>query len=356
MDVSFIVPYKPILGTNYLENFLKSISDLDNKSQVNFEIIVVINGASKDYFQNTLVTHQNVKLYYLEEGNTSKARNLGILKSCGEVIIFVDSDILVSRNYISKVLGIFNLHPVVDMVSMLIKIDHAESFFSKFIGQPSNPIHDPSWNFCPCFDTSSLAVRRKSLLGHTRIFDENMKRMEDFDLSLCLVLDKNFITYFLDDELVLKRDNFFFSRLVKKFRDGKAAVYLAQKYKMRPASWKFVRSLFLTKWHSPYFYLSTLAFYLGKIGSQKSLDCWYLKLEPKRNKSLQKLVWNQEWRLIVGEKTSLIFWLSQNKKLKLEGEINYYFLTFLGDAAILNISLHKELNSELLNFLATSMS
>lgn len=103
MLISIIIPtYKPDSTLFYC---LESISKQTfNKND--FEVILVLNGIKEPYYHkiNNFLQTLNIKivLLYTEQTGVSNARNIGINKSHGKYVTFIDSDDFVSENYLEN--------------------------------------------------------------------------------------------------------------------------------------------------------------------------------------------------------------------------------------------------------------
>lgn len=89
----------------------QTIQTLMNQTYHNLEIIFIDDGSNKEThdYLDKMVSSLNsrmieVKVYHLENGGVSKARNYGVLKASGTWICFVDSDDMISRFYIEILL------------------------------------------------------------------------------------------------------------------------------------------------------------------------------------------------------------------------------------------------------------
>jgi len=72
------------------------------------EVVVIghIDDVDTEKFTNNLVTNLNIKFYKVN-GGTCRTRNLGIENVSGDIIIFLDDDILLPKNYVKNVKEIF---------------------------------------------------------------------------------------------------------------------------------------------------------------------------------------------------------------------------------------------------------
>ena len=102
MDVSIVIPTynrKPIL--------IKCLHALEkqklNKLIDSFEIIVIDDGSTDGttkWIKENQINLPHVVLYEQEHGGPALGRNLGVIKSSGDIIIFIDSDLVVVNNFL----------------------------------------------------------------------------------------------------------------------------------------------------------------------------------------------------------------------------------------------------------------
>ena len=102
MNVSIVIPTynrKPIL--------MKCLKALENQTLNtnigNYEIIVVDDGSTDGtslWIKNNKDNLPHVVLFQQEHGGPALGRNLGVIKSKYEIIIFIDSDLIVLDNFI----------------------------------------------------------------------------------------------------------------------------------------------------------------------------------------------------------------------------------------------------------------
>lgn len=99
--VSIIVPVYNV--ERYVEKCIRSILD---QSYQNIEIIVIDDGSTDDSYNVCTDLRKEspdkIKLFKKENGGLSSARNFGLLRAQGEYISFVDSDDIVSQDFIEK--------------------------------------------------------------------------------------------------------------------------------------------------------------------------------------------------------------------------------------------------------------
>ena len=96
--ISIIVPIYN--SEKYLESFFTSI---DNQKYENYELILVNDGSkdkSEQQCQKYLKKNNRSKYYYKDNSGVSDTRNYGIKKAKGDYICFVDSDDIISEDFL----------------------------------------------------------------------------------------------------------------------------------------------------------------------------------------------------------------------------------------------------------------
>ena len=104
MNVSIVIPTfnrKPIL-----KKCLKALENQKlNKNISNYEVIVIDDGSTDgttSWIKNNDKVLSHVVLYEQEHGGAALGRNLGVMKSKYEIIIFIDSDLIVLSDFIAS--------------------------------------------------------------------------------------------------------------------------------------------------------------------------------------------------------------------------------------------------------------
>jgi len=110
--VSVIMP-----AYNAAEHIAEAIESVLIQNYRNFELIVVDDG-STDNTRDIVAGFKddNIRYFYKENAGPASARNLGITKSQGLSLIHLDSDDMITPDYIAKHLQEFEKHPDADLV------------------------------------------------------------------------------------------------------------------------------------------------------------------------------------------------------------------------------------------------
>ena len=102
MNVSIVIP-----TYNRKSILIKCLHALENQKLNrlidSYEIIIVDDGSTDgttEWIKENQINLPHVFLYEQEHGGPALGRNLGVLKSTGDVIIFIDSDLVVVDNFI----------------------------------------------------------------------------------------------------------------------------------------------------------------------------------------------------------------------------------------------------------------
>ena len=95
--ITFIIP---VYNTS-VKNFSRCISSVNKQGLSNFEIIVIDDGSKEinaAEYDHVCSEYNNVELFHIPNSGAANARNLGIRKSTGKYICFVDSDDYLPQN------------------------------------------------------------------------------------------------------------------------------------------------------------------------------------------------------------------------------------------------------------------
>ena len=159
--ISVIIP-----TYNRNEKLLKLLQCLQNQMQDNVEVIVV-----DDHSDNELKLEfpEWLKYIRLEEnsGGASVPRNIGLDNAKGKYIVFIDSDDLVSDDYIETILNKINEEWDYCFISWKTS--------TNTIIIKDNP---PNWNCCVW-----NCIYKKEIIGNER-FNPNLRIAEDYDFNI----------------------------------------------------------------------------------------------------------------------------------------------------------------------------
>lgn len=181
----------------------ESIDSVFNQEYGKLELIVVDDG-STDETQDLMAKYPNLTYRRLEKNSgVSHARNSGIELAHGELICFLDSDDLWTKNKLKLQVDWMQTHPD-------CKISYSDEIWIRN-GVRVNPMNKHRkysgdiYQQCLalCIVSPSSAMLRSSLLQEVGGFDESLPVCEDYDLWLRIAHRYPF--QFIDEKLIIKR-------------------------------------------------------------------------------------------------------------------------------------------------------
>lgn len=96
MKISVIIP-----TYNEEENIGECLDSLSTQTYKDYEVIVIDDGSTDKTL--SIINSKKVKVYSQEHLGAGSARNLGSKHAKGEILVFVDADMIVSQNYIEEI-------------------------------------------------------------------------------------------------------------------------------------------------------------------------------------------------------------------------------------------------------------
>ena len=192
--ISIIIPCYNSASTikKTIENVRKSIQFCKS---LDYELIIV-NDGSCDGLIELLKNERNLLLINHDKNKgLSAARNTGICKSTGDLIIFLDSDIYVKEDWIFKMLNIIQNKNIIGVTGTLgpapnKKLTLLEKYlFSKYRGHQAKDSNTPLDYKSFVF---SNTIIKKATLDQVGYFDESLKYYGGEDTELAIRLNNSF--------------------------------------------------------------------------------------------------------------------------------------------------------------------
>jgi glycosyltransferase involved in cell wall biosynthesis len=168
---------------NRQNQILRTVSALrkQNLSENDYEIIVVDDGS------NPPVEIEGVKVLRLENVERSAARNAGVEQARGEIIIFIDDDMMVTENFVeSHTKAHREWSDAIAIGKISLPDDFIKTPFGRFryslelTGTPTMRGIVDSKNFCAA---GNMSIKRERFL-YLGGFDRNLNSGEDQDLAI----------------------------------------------------------------------------------------------------------------------------------------------------------------------------
>ncbi len=206
--------------------------------------------------------HANIKWLYHNHRGIAATRNMGIRAARGEIIAIVADDYILDRNYIQVVLDFFRSHP--DALVVRFKIvasrDDLGSRISHFYYDVSmrrrlynQPLEKPhgwfgtlrtSFRKMPLqnekitarheLEASGAAAFRRSVFDQVGLFDENLARGEDSDLTLRLRARGIDVYYYPHLHVQHQYERFMLDTICKSFQSGWSLYHYFRKHPITP--------------------------------------------------------------------------------------------------------------------------
>lgn len=182
IKVSIIIP-----SYNRGELLKEAVTSLLNQTHQNFEIIIV-DDCSTDNTQEIVkrFSDPRIKYYKLDTNSGAPiARNVGIDKSKGDYVAFIDSDDSWKPFKLERQLAIFLTQPKVGAVYSGVEIKRDNKIIGTLVPEFSGNILPHLLTSNVINTTSSLIVKRE-LLTQINGFDVNLPSCQDWDLYIRL--------------------------------------------------------------------------------------------------------------------------------------------------------------------------
>ncbi len=158
-----------IIPAHNEENYISKTIESLKKNKIPFELIVICDSCT-DKTKEISLKYTDL-VYEVDFKNVSKARNFGVIKSTGDILVFLDADTSVSENYLEEISRIINNY---DYGSAKC-VSESKSVLGKYLSWSVNNYYRKNigGNF----------FVKKSIFNSARGFDEQMKMGEDTDLG-----------------------------------------------------------------------------------------------------------------------------------------------------------------------------
>ena len=196
--VSVIIPV-----FNNIEYLCKCLISLKESIYSNFEVIVVDDASTLDI--KTRLS-DDIKYYRLDtKSGPAAARNLGASHAKGEILMFLDSDILVRPDIISKVVSKFNTNPEISAIFGSYDSDPAsKDYLSQYKNLVHHFVHQNGNKDASTFWAGCGAIKNK-VFSEIGGFDEDKFKSSSIeDIELGYRLKSNGYKILLDKTLQVK--------------------------------------------------------------------------------------------------------------------------------------------------------
>ena len=184
LSVSVVIPVY-----NAAAELEQCLSSLSASTQVPLECIVVDDSSTDDSVQ-VAMAHGATVLSTGGRCGPARARNIGAKAARGELLFFVDADVCVASDTISRIVAEFVRDPALDtVIGSYDDAPAAQNFMSQFRNLMHSYVHQHSSSKAGTFWSGCGAIRRQVFLDN-RGFDESRystPAIEDIELGYRLV-------------------------------------------------------------------------------------------------------------------------------------------------------------------------
>lgn len=187
--VSFIIP--AFNAEKSIAQCLEAIFGQVNT--VTYEVIVVDNGSSDRTFE--IVKNLPVRVFFEGNRGAASARNRGLQEARGQLIAFLDADVIIARDWLYEAMKVFE-QQWIDVVQgpNVPASDVPTSFMLQFRRELIAGNTNGSFNYLtnasrglPQLNTAAMIMRSRFIKQHALTFDVSLQRCEDTDFALQLL-------------------------------------------------------------------------------------------------------------------------------------------------------------------------
>lgn len=195
--ISIIIPARG--NSNYLETCLTSVG---NAVFSPFECIVVADGADP-LVDRVARSHAALSLWSTVRAGPAHARNLGVQSASGEILLFLDADVCIRPDTLSKIASAFDSDPsLAAIIGSYDATPKARDFLSLYRNLHHHYIHQRSETAAVTFWTGCGAMRKATFYEFGG-FDERYRRPSTEDVELGFRLAASGRKILLDKKLVV---------------------------------------------------------------------------------------------------------------------------------------------------------
>lgn len=190
-----------IMPTYNRKNVIKNaIDSVLNQTYSNFELVIIDDGSTdgtenfiKDVYSE-YISNKKIKYIKTSNGGVSKARNIGLNNSNGDIIAYLDSDNIWDKKFLEKNVFVMDKYSCNTVYSAIKLIDN-----NKNISKVKEVPYDRNKLLEENFIDLNIFTHKKFLYDELGGFDENLTRLVDWDLILKYTKDNE--PFFIHDVL-----------------------------------------------------------------------------------------------------------------------------------------------------------
>ena len=209
LKVSVIVP-----AFNKYNFTRKTITSIINQTYKEIEIILIDDGSNDDTYKLKHEFKNSIKYYYTKNIGASAARNLGIKKSTGDYLSFIDCDDIYEPRKIETSIGILKANPSYDFVYTDVYLINEKDDIIKIKFKPNN--HPGSGNIVKKILLSDFTITNSTVVAKKECFDI----IGGFDEKIFFAADRDVIV-----RLASKFKAFYIAQPLTGYRVGSGNIF-----------------------------------------------------------------------------------------------------------------------------------
>lgn len=188
MKFSVIIPVY-----NKAETLLHSVESVLNQLFKDFEIIIINDGSTDNFFEikDTLASCNKITIIEQPNSGVSAARNMGIMNATGEYICFLDADDIYLQNHLQVLKQLIDKYPMQSYYatshfveysevkrkdSSLVLINYSNDFLCDNLFFLLNKNGDG------IIHTNSICIKKEAIISQNVLFEYGEKVGEDTDV------------------------------------------------------------------------------------------------------------------------------------------------------------------------------
>lgn len=239
------------------------------------------------------------------------ARNLGALNARGEILFFIDSDIIIEKDTLQKI--VYAIENRAAVTGMYARKPYLKKFFSLYHNYYAHRSQNETSNFTFMFHSSCGAIR-KDVFQKINGFNEEMKKptVEDVEFGYRL-MENGYKVYFDKGIKVIHFTNYTFLKLLKSYfhksKDWSELLFLKSERLFKNEGWANFRnaailfSALLTipliplSFYNNLFFLFLISFILFFLS--QNIDFYKLLFEEKPSFLIPGIIFNYLVNLVL---------------------------------------------------------
>ena len=225
MIKSVIIP-----ALNEAENLSRNLPQVCGQLAKTDELIVVDNGSSDETV--AIAREHGATVVFEPVRGRSQARNAGIRRSRGDILVFLDADCLPVRDWLCQLISGFE-DTRIGCVAGEITVSHGDNDLGRYLSTKGHLTQKENFQhpFLPFGGSANFAFRR-CVLETVGGFDENLFSGEDADLCWRMQLETDLKIIRASNAIVYHSQTLTPKEVIRqKRRHGHGAVLLFKKYR-----------------------------------------------------------------------------------------------------------------------------